>query len=121
MYYLSEFLSGGLVTVLFSYAASFYFHHPSYIKIVAFLWGMPILYFYILFISLSINEKAAFDITRHGLYGIACSIFAMLTTLALMNYLYADTLKRHYIIGYNILFLFIIIGLYLYYKLYDLY
>lgn len=120
MYYIPEFLSGGLITVLFSYAASFYLNNPAYIKIIAFLWGMPILYFYILFISLSINEKAAFDVTLHGLYGIACSIFAMLVTLALMTHLYADPMKRYYIIAYNILFLFVVIWLYMHYKIYEL-
>jgi hypothetical protein len=120
MYYLAEFLSGGLITVLFSYAGSFYFQNPSYIKIIAFLWGMPILYFYILFIALSINEKAAFDITRHGLYGISSSVFAMVSTLLLLTYLDASPTKQQTIIGYNILFLFVVISIYMYYRIYDL-
>jgi hypothetical protein len=120
MYYVTEFLSGGLITVLFSYAGSFYFQNPSYIKIISFLWGMPILYFYILFISLSISEKAAFDITRHGMYGIACSIFAMFTTLILLSYLDASPMKQIYIIGYNITFLVVMITIYMYYRIYDL-
>lgn len=121
MYYITEFLSGGLITVLFSYTASFYFQYPSYIKIVAFLWGMPLLYFYILFISLSISETAALDITRHGMYGIMCSIIAMTTTFLLLSYLYAGTRRTSLIIGYNVLFLLVVISIYIYYNLYESY
>jgi len=120
MYYITEFLSGGLITVLFSYAASLYVHNPSYIKIIAFLWGIPVLYFYILFISFSINENVAFDITWHAIYGICCSIFAMFSTLLLMTYLEASYMKSRYIIGYNVFLIVSIINCYIYFRLYDL-
>ena len=67
MYYISEFIGGGIITATFSYAASFYHSEPSYIKIIAFLWGIPLLYFYILYIAWQTDKQAAIDVTRHGL------------------------------------------------------
>ena len=119
MFYIAEFLSGGLITVLFSYASSLYKNHPAYIKIIEFLWGMPILYFYILFISMSISEEAAKDITYHALFGMLCSIFIMLLTLLLLNYSYKYNYSSQYIIGINIAYLFLVIHTYLWYKLYK--
>ena len=119
MYYIPEFISGGLITVLFSYAASLYTNHPAYIKIIAFLWGMPILYFYILFISLSISEQAATDVTYHALFGMICSMVIMITTLVLLTYSYKYNNSNQYIIGLNILYLFLVIHIYLWYKLYK--
>ena len=119
MYYIPEFISGGLITVLFSYAASFYMNHPEYIKIIAFLWGMPILYFYILFISLSIDEKAAIDITYHALFGMICSFVIMLTTLVLLTRSYKFNNSNQYIVCVNIFFLFIVISIYLWCNLYN--
>ena len=112
MYYISEFIGGGLITATFSYAASFYHSEPAYIKIIAFLWGIPLLYFYILYIAWHTDKQAAIDVTRHGLYGIITTIFAMLFTLFIRNF------SKSFIIGFNILFLFFIIGVYFYNKLY---
>ena len=119
MYYITEFLSGGLITALFSYAASLYTQHPAYIKIIAFLWGMPILYFYILFISMSISEKVAIDVTYHALFGMLGSMFIMITTLLLLTYSYTYKYSHRNIIGINILYLFIVIHIYLWYTLYK--
>lgn len=112
MYYISEFIGGGIITATFSYAASFYHSEPAYIKIIAFLWGIPLLYFYILYISWQTDKQAAIDVTRHGLYGIITTIFAMLFTLFIRNF------SKAVIIGFNILFLFFIISVYFYNKLY---
>ena len=119
MFYITEFLSGGLIAALFSYASSIYKNHPAYIKIIAFLWGMPILYFYILFISMSISEQAAIDITYHALFGMLSSMFIMITTLLLLNYTYTYNYSNQFIIGINIAYLFVTIHVYLWYKLYQ--
>jgi len=113
MYYLAEFISGGLITSIFSYAASFYSYRPEYIKIIAFLWGIPLLYFYILYTSWMQNERAAVDVTRHGLYGVLCTLFAMLMTL------YSHQYGKRVVIGVNVLFLCIVISIYMFYELYK--
>jgi hypothetical protein len=114
MYYLTEFISGGLITTIFSYAASFYSYRPEYIKIIAFLWGVPLLYFYILYTSWIQNEQAAIDVTKHGLYGIVCTLIAMIMTLYLHQY------GKYIVIGSNILFLLLVIGIYMFNALYKL-
>jgi len=119
MYYINEFISGGLITVLFTYAASFYKNHPEYIKIIAFLWGMPVLYFYILFIALSMSEEAAIDITYHALYGMVCTIIIMITTLYLLTYSFKYNNSNNFIIYVNILYLIFIISIYLWFKIYN--
>lgn len=120
MYYLTEFLSGGLITVLFSYAASFYMNHPEYIKMIAFLWGMPILYFYILFISLSIDENAAIAITYHAIIGMFCSFLIMISSLYLLLKHYKFNNSSYFIVYLNIFYLMLVIGIYMWFKLYNL-
>ena len=74
---------------------------------------------YILFISMSISEQAAIDITYHALFGMLCSMFIMITTLLLLNYTYTYNYSNQFIIGINIAYLFVIIHVYLWYKLYQ--
>lgn len=119
-HYIYEFLTGGIITALFSYTASLFSYYPGYIKIVAFLWGMPLLYFYILYISLYSNTRAAFDTTRHGLYGVITSMFLLSTTILFMKYVCNETIHPRYLVWYNLFALIAIIWYYLYYKIYDL-
>ena len=43
--------AGALFAGLFSYSASLYSTNQNYLKLTAFLWGVPLLFFYILFIA----------------------------------------------------------------------
>jgi hypothetical protein len=113
MYYITEFICGGLITAAFSYGASYYESYPEYIKIIAFLWGMPILYFYILYVSWKTSKQAAIDVTKHGLYGILTTIFAMLFTLSIHSF------SKFSIISFNIIFLLFVMFIYLYNELYK--
>ena len=114
-----EFLTGGVIAASFSYTASLFSYYPSYIKIVAFIWGMPLLYFYILYISLCADNQAALDATRHGLYGVMCSLFLLGTTVLFMKYIFNESLHTHYLVWYNLFALIGIIWYYLYYKMYN--
>ena len=116
MYYIVEFITGGCITTIFSYAASCYHDRPEYIKIIAFLWGMPLLYFYILYTSWMKNEQAAFDVTKHGLYGVMCTLFAMTMTMTL----FFNKYDKYKIILANVIFLLSVIFIYMYSELFKL-
>ncbi len=114
MFYLQQFLIGGFITTIFSLAASKYETNPEYIKIIAFMWGIPLLYFYILYIAWRTGHQAGIDVTLHALFGIMFTIIAMIMTLLISKF------GKQITILCNILLLLVIIFVYFKFKLYNI-
>ena len=67
------------------YTASIYNENPKYLNLTAFLWGSPLLYFYLLYIIS--NKNLVKDFTRKALMGASWTVFSMILTLMFYNYL----------------------------------
>jgi hypothetical protein len=76
---------GGSIVGAFSYVSSLYEEKPEYIKIIAFLWGIPLIFFYLLFIAWKNGDNAAMSFTRHALFGAILTILSMMLTLFMHN------------------------------------
>lgn len=84
-----------------------------YYKIAAFLWGAPITYFYLLYITSKNGNKALMDFNRHALFGTMATISLILFSLFF----------RKIDVQYNILLSFLVTFtftfIYFYRKLYN--
>ena len=106
---------GALLMGFFSYFGQLYSDNASYIRIVAFMWAMPTLYFYFLFISSRNSKQAMYDFTNHGLIGLLLTLFAMCCTYLLVHY------DKNIIIAFNFVFFICVLVWYFYNKIYTLF
>jgi len=105
---------GAVLVGLFSYFASIYDSHPSYLNITAYLWGVPLFYFYLVYITWQKSREAMFSFTRHAVVGTALTVLVMLITLYMTN----QSLST--IVAVNIALLILFIAVYFYFELYKL-
>jgi hypothetical protein len=109
-----DIIIGGILAGSFSYFVSLYDETPELLRITAFIWGTPLIFFYLLFLAWKGGEKAVNDLTVHSLIGILLTVFTMLITL------YIYPWGKYPSVILNLLILFISIGLYIKFKIYNL-
>lgn len=105
---------GGIIVALFSYFASIYDDNPNYLKITAYLWGVPLFYFYLVYVTWMRSRNAMFSFTQHAVIGTSLTVLVMIVTLCMTK----SSLET--IIGVNLLMLFLFIFVYFYFELYLL-
>ena len=110
-----DFLFGGLIVSIFSYLTSMYEDTPYLFKIGTYLWGAPLIYFYLLYIVWGIGETAVKGFLIHAIMGVSVTLFSILITL------YIYKIGRNTTVIINFLILFVVIFVYLKYKVYLLY
>jgi len=113
-YILLDALFGALILGSFSYFSNLYIGDKKYIKIMAFLWGIPAIYFYLLRIAARNSKDDMIHLSRHALIGILLTLFAIFFTLYIRN------TDKNILIIYNLLFLIVSIYLYFHFKVYNL-
>jgi len=113
-YILLDALFGALIIGSFSYFSNLYIGDKRYIKIMAFLWGIPAIYFYLLRIAARNGKEDMINLSKHALLGIMLTKFAIIFTLLFHH------LDKNILIIYNLLFLIVSIYLYFHYKVYNL-
>lgn len=107
-------LIGALLTGIFSYSATIYTTNSNYLKVSAYLWGLPLIYFYILFLAWkNAGKDAAFDVSAHALLGIMVTIFSVIFTLFIIN------MGRDLVIYFNIFVVVAAIFAYTYLEIYN--
>lgn len=111
---LKDFFLGGIIAALFSYIVTLYEKNPEYIKIAAYIWGIPSLYFILLFVAFKEGDQVALEVSTHGLMGICVTLFTISLTLLLWK------LGKEKLIYMNIFILFSSIFFYAFFKLYKL-
>ena len=109
-----DIIIGGILAGLFSYFVSIYDETPDLLRITAFMWGTPLIFFYLLFIAWKGGEKAVTDLTFHSLIGILITILTMVITL------YIYPLGKYPSVAINLLLLISSIVLYISLKIYKL-
>ena len=104
---------GAVILGSFSYLSSIHTKNNNYIKILAYLWAIPCILFYLLQIASRKNQQAIYDFAIHALLGFLLSIIALLFTL------YFIDLEPKKLILYNFLFLILCVFVYFYFKIYQ--
>lgn len=104
---------GGIAFALFSYFASIYDDNPKYLKISAYLWGVPLFFFYLVYVSWSKSKNAMIGFTKHAIIGTILTVLVMIITLFIKDY------DMSTVIVINIVLLFIFLYVYFQFKIYD--
>jgi hypothetical protein len=112
---LSDVLFGGLIVGAFSYVSLQYETEPEYLKILAFLWGVPLIFFYLLYISWKTDRDAMLSFTMHALLGTMITLFTMIITL------YTSKMGMIPTVVINLMILVLAIVIYFRYNLYKLF
>ena len=107
-------LFGSILIALISYATINFDTNPEYLKIVAYLWGVPLLYFYFVYIIYPKGNKALKDFTIHGFIGMILTIILMIITYFMIIY----NINIQSILLFNIIYGLITLFLYFYFELY---
>jgi hypothetical protein len=107
-------LFGAIIIGSFSYFSNLYIGDKRYIKIMAFLWGIPAIYFYLLRISARNGKEDMIHLSKHALLGVLGTLLAILFTLYFRN------TDKNILIIYNLLYLVTCIFLYFHFKVYNL-
>ena len=102
---------GGLLFAVFSYCTTIFNENPEYLKITAFLWGVPLFYFYLVYITCP-KVKAMVCLQNSSYWNLFnCNSYDS-------NLIY-NPLFNEYSYFYNILLLLIFIFVYFYFRLYN--
>jgi hypothetical protein len=109
-----DIIIGGAFAGLFSYIVSLYHDSPSYLKALAFFWGLPLLYFYMIIISWRTGYDAAIDFTKHAIAGTTITMLVMFFSLFLCK-----TVGKYTCIFINLFILFAVIFIYMNFKMYQ--
>lgn len=107
-------LSGSFLIGLISYFTLQFDENPEYLKIIAYLWAVPLLYFYFLYIIYPKGNEAIKSFTIHGLFGNILTFIIMVITY----YLIKLNVNTNNIILFNIIYGLLSLFIYFYFKLY---
>ena len=107
-------LFGSILIALISYATIKFDTNPEYLKIVAYLWGVPLLYFYFVYIIYPKGNKALKDFTIHGFIGMILTLILMIITYLMIIY----NIDIQKILLFNIIYGLLSIIIYFYFELY---
>jgi len=110
-----DILLGSILIGLISYATINFDTNPEYLKIVAYLWGVPLLYFYFVYIIYPDGNKALKDFTIHGLLGIILTTVIMIITYVMI----INNYDKYTILMVNLFYGIITLFLYFYYEIYN--
>lgn len=109
-------IAGSILIGFISYATLLFDENPEYLKIIAYLWAVPLIYFYFLYITYERGIKAVKSFTEHGLLGAILTLIIMICTyLLILNDININTILVVNII-YGLICLFVYFGFKLYNK-----
>ena len=110
-----DIITGSILIGLISYFTSLYDSNPEYLKIIAFLWAVPLIYFYFLYITYDKGIKAVKSFTEHGLLGAILTLIIMISTYLLILY----NIDINTILIINIIYGLLCLFFYFNYKIYN--
>ena len=105
----------GIIGGTFSYLVSSHHDNNSYLKTIAFLWGLQLLYFYIAFIMLTKYPTIVSDFTIHAIAGIFITVIILGILLMI-----GDNMNKLAATALIMVLLFVVIYLYRKYELHLL-
>ena len=105
---------GSILIAIITYVTFLYDTKPEYLKITSFLWGVPLIYFYLLFITYQVGNEAMESFTIHGLIGSILTLIIMFGTI----YMIKENYNINKILIVNIIYAIIVTLLYFVFKIY---
>lgn len=108
-------ISGSILIGLISYFTSLYDSNPEYLKIIAYLWAVPLIYFYFLYITYDKGIQAVKSFTEHGLLGAVLTLIIMISTYLLIFY----GIDINTILIINVIYGLLCLFFYFNYKIYN--
>ena len=112
---LIDVIIGSIFIGIISYFTLIFDEHPEFLNISAFLWGVPLIYFYFILITYQKSKKAMKSFTIHGLIGQIMTIFISFVTL----YMLLNDFDGKCIILTNIVYALLCLIFYFYFKIYN--
>ena len=112
---LIDVIIGSIFIGIISYFTLIFDEHPEFLNISAFLWGVPLIYFYFILITYQRSKKAMKLFTIHGLIGQIMTIFISFVTL----YMLLNDFDGKCIILTNIVYALLCLIFYFYFKIYN--
>lgn len=83
-------------------------------KVIGFLWGIPLSYFFFMYISSKNGKLAMLDLSKHAVFGLLSTILIMI--IIIYN---IDSMSERTIIILSLIYGIIIFSLYFIFKLYK--
>lgn len=113
---ITDFFVGGFLFGLISYLSNMYGKsYPHFYKILAFVWAVPLTYFYLLLISARYNnKKIIYDFALHALIGTILTLIIIIITLLIID------IDNNYIIIIAFIFALISTIIYFMYEIYKI-
>ena len=108
-------IAGSILISFISYATLLFDENPEYLKIVAFLWGVPLIYFYFVYITYEKGALALKSFTEHGFLGQILTAIIMVITYLLILY----NVDLNTILLINVVYGLICLFLYFYFRLFN--
>ncbi len=106
---------GGFLCGLFAFLTGRFSNTPSYIKIFAFVYAAPCLYFYLLYMLSRQGKNQMVQFTRHALFGTLVSAVIIFVTV-----LFQEKSATALIVG-NLIALLFVLFIYFVFKMYNLF
>ena len=114
---IKEGIIGFITFASISYLAQKYTNFSNFYKISAFLWAVPLTYYFIIYI---INKENKLDhivhFNKHALLGIICTLLLMSLVEIMMGYNINTRTILNTVLGITLVILFV----YFHYKIYNL-
>jgi len=104
---------GGLLVGSISYLSNIYGKNPEFYKILAFIWSVPLTFFFFINIASRDGKKAMEDFCRHSIIGLILTIILALITIRIIK------LDNYIIIFFSFIFAIVTTFLYFHLQLYK--
>ena len=104
---------GGLLLGSISYLSNIYGKYPEFYKILAFIWAVPLTFFFLINMASRDGKKAIIDFSRHSLIGLVLTLILALITISIIK------LNNYIIVLFAFLFSIVSTFLYFYLQIYK--
>lgn len=104
---------GGLLLGSISYLSNIYGKNPEFYKILAFIWAVPLTFFFLINLASRDGKKAIKDFCIHSILGLLLTIILALITIRIIK------LDNYIIVLFSFIFAVITTFLYFYLKIYK--
>ena len=110
-----DIISGAILIGMISYFTTLFDSNPEYLKIIAYLWAVPLIYFYFLYITYQKGKPAIKAFTEHGLLGQVLTMSIMILTY----YMIIKDIDINTILIVNVIYGLICLLVYFGFKIYN--
>ncbi len=104
---------GGTLLGFISYLSNIYGKHPEFYKILAFIWGVPLTFFFLINMASRDGKKAIKDFSTHSIIGLILTMILALITIRIIK------MDNYLIVLFSFTFAIVVTVLYFYLEIYK--